>query len=326
MTSPTMLMIDGMLPWDDLPSDERRRRLISGIMLALALAVSVAVPFISVPKQDRAAAEAMPDRVARMVERRIELPPPPPPKPKEEPKPQEEAKPTEKTVQQTVTPAAEPKPVEVQQARAKASRLMKDAGFDQLSSLRESFEVPDAGNGLISGSATEAAGTSRSLLTSRAGSGSGVMASAGYNGQLSSGFGGGAAGGKNSKDMLASGGKLQSVESGIKGAETAARTVSKDGKASRSNEDIRKVFDRYGTRLNNPYQRALRDDPNLAGSLTLKLTIAPDGSVTACSVASSQLNNPELEAKIVALVKSFDFGAGNFEAYNAPYTLNFFSN
>lgn len=316
----TMLPLDGMLPWDEMPSDDRRRRLITIIMLVLALLLSAIIPFVTVPKEDRAAAEAMPDRIARVVERKIELPPPPP-KPKEEPKKEEDA--AKQDEKKPEVAKAEPKPVEVQQAREKASKVLKDAGLDQLASLRDDFDLPDPGNTLIT--STEAAGTSRALLTSRAGSGSGAMASAGYGGQLSSGFGGGVAGGKGSKGMMGGGGKLQSVESGIKGAETASRSVNKDGKSRRSAEDIRKVFDRYGTRLNNPYQRALRDDPNLAGTLTLKLTIAPDGSVTACSVASSQLNNSELEAKIVALVKSFDFGADNVEVYNGQYTLNFFS-
>lgn len=315
----TMLPLDGMLPWDEMPSDDRRRRLITIIMLVLALLLSAIIPFVTVPKEDRAAAEAMPERIARVVERKIELPPPPP-KPKEEPKKDEEAPKEDKKPE---VAKAEPKPVEVQQAREKASKILKESGLDQLASLREDFDLPDPGNNLIT--STEAAGTSRALLTSRAGSGSGALASAGYGGQLSSGFGGGVAGGKGSKGMMGGSGKLQSVESGIKGAETASRSVNKDGKSRRTAEDIRKVFDRYGTRLNNPYQRALRDDPNLAGTLTLKLTIAPDGSVTACSVASSQLNNPELEAKIVALVKSFDFGADNVEVYNGQYTLNFFS-
>lgn len=317
----TMITLDGMLPWDNLPSDDRRRKLITIIMLVLALLLSVVIPFIKVPKEDRAVAEAMPERIARVVERKIELPPPPP-KPKEELKQEEEA-PKKDEPAKTETVKAEPKPVEVQQARAKASKALKDAGLDQLASLRDEFDVPAPAGGGNLITSTEAAGTSRALLTSRAGSGSGALASAGYGGQLSSGFGGGVAGGKGSKGMMG-GGKLQSVESGIKGAETASRAVNKDGKARRSVEDLRKVFDRYGSRLNNPYQRALRDDPNLAGTLTLKLTINPDGSVASCTVASSQLNNPELEAKIVALVKSFDFGADNVEVFNGPYTLNFF--
>ena len=320
MTRP-MMTLEGMLPWDNLPSDDRRRKAITILMLILALLLSIIILFVKVPKEDRAAAEAMPERIARIVERKIELPPPPPPKPKEEPKKEEEAPKLEEKTDKPVVA----KPVEVEQARAKASKALQDAGLDQLASLRDEFDLPTPSGALITN--TEAAGTSRAMLTSRAGSGSGALASAGYgagSGQVSSGFGGGVAGGKGSKGMLAGGGKMQTVESGIKGAE-GVRPVNKDGKSRRTAEDIRKVFDQYGARLNNAHQRALRDDPNIQGSLTLKLTIAPDGSVTSCTVASSQLNNPELEAKIVAIVKGFNFGADNVEVFNGQHTLNFFS-
>lgn len=320
MTQP-MMTLEGMLPWDNLPSDDRRRKAITILMLILALLLSIIILFVKVPKEDRAAAEAMPERIARVVERKVELPPPPPPKPKEEPKKEEEAPKLEEKTDKPVVA----KPVEVEQARAKASKALQDAGLDQLASLRDEFDLPTPSGALIAN--TEAAGTSRAMLTSRAGSGSGALASAGYgagSGQVSSGFGGGVAGGKGSKGMLAGGGKMQTVESGIKGAE-GVRPVNKDGKSRRTAEDIRKVFDQYGGRLNNAHQRALRDDPNIQGSLTLKLTIAPDGSVTSCTVASSQLNNPELEAKIVAIVKGFNFGADNVEVFNGQHTLNFFS-
>ncbi|MGB4342575.1 MAG: AgmX/PglI C-terminal domain-containing protein [Moraxellaceae bacterium] len=316
-----MMTLEGMLPWDNLPSDDRRRKAITILMLILALLLSIIILFVKVPKEDRAAAEAMPERIARVVERKIELPPPPPPKPKEEPKKEEEAPKLEEKTDKPVVA----KPVEVEQARAKASKALQDAGLDQLASLRDEFDLPTPSGALITN--TEAAGTSRAMLTSRAGSGSGALASAGYgagSGQVSSGFGGGVAGGKGSKGMLAGGGKMQTVESGIKGAE-GVRPVNKDGKSRRTAEDIRKIFDQYGARLNNAHQRALRDDPNIQGSLTLKLTIAPDGSVTSCTVASSQLNNPELEAKIVAIVKGFNFGADNVEVFNGQHTLNFFS-
>lgn len=319
MTQP-MIALDGMLPWDNLPSDDRRRKAITILMLILVFLLSIIILFVKVPKEDRAAAEAMPERIARVVERKIELPPPPP-KPKEEPKKEEEAPKLEEKTDKPVVA----KPVEVEQARAKASKALQDAGLDQLASLRDEFDLPAPAGALITN--TEAAGTSRAMLTSRAGSGSGALASAGYgagSGQVSSGFGGGVAGGKGSKGMLAGGGKMQTVESGIKGAE-GVRPVNKDGKSRRTAEDIRKVFDQYGARLNNAHQRALRDDPNIQGSLTLKLTIAPDGSVTSCTVASSQLNNPELEAKIVAIVKGFNFGADNVEVFNGQHTLNFFS-
>lgn len=326
MSSVTLKHLDEMLPWDDLPSDRQRRQRITFVMLLLAVLISVSIPFIKVPKQSRAESEAVPERVARVVERKVELPPPPPPpKPKEEPKPEEKPKTEEKVAPQ---PSDAPKPVEVVKAREKASRMLQDAGLDDLASLRDSFDMPGPGGGTALITSTQEAGTSRALLTSKAGSGSGMSAGAygGAAGQMSTGLGGKPAG-KGTTAALgdAANAKLQSVQSGIAAAAAAqaASRVGKDGKARRSTEDIRKVLDRYGARLNNLYQRALRDDPTMQGTVVLKLTVAADGSVSAASVQSSQLNNPDLESKIVALVRGFNFGSMDVESWSGPIDVNF---
>ena len=43
--------------------------------------------------------------------------------------------------------------------------------------------------------------------------------------------------------------------------------------------------------------------------MVLRLTIEPDGSVSACSVDSSDMDAPELDKKIADRVKKFNFGA-----------------
>ena len=42
--------------------------------------------------------------------------------------------------------------------------------------------------------------------------------------------------------------------------------------------------------------------------MVLRLTIEPDGSVSACSVDSSDMDSPEMDSKIVERVKRFNFG------------------
>lgn len=312
----TVKHMESMLPWDDLPSDQQRKRRIMVVMLLLAFLLSVSIPFIKVPKQDRAEAEKVPERIARVVQRKVELPPPPPPpKPKEEPKPEEKPK-----VEEKIETKTEAKPVEVVKAREKASQMLKDSGIEDLAAMRDSFEALAPAGGLIT-STQEAGGTSRALLTSRAGTGSGTA----YAGTMSAGTGGKPAGKGSAAALGAGGAKLQAVQSGIGAAAAAqaASRVGKDGKSRRSTEDIRKVFDRYGARLNNLYQRALRDDPTMQGTVVLKLSVAPDGSVTAVSVANSQLNNQDLENKIAALVRGFNFGAMEVEPWSGNYELNF---
>ena len=47
------------------------------------------------------------------------------------------------------------------------------------------------------------------------------------------------------------------------------------GKARRTTEQIQVVFDRYKSQIYTIYQRALREDPSLEGTLLLKLEISP---------------------------------------------------
>ena len=86
------------------------------------------------------------------------------------------------------------------------------------------------------------------------------------------------------------------------------------GKAARSREEIELVFDRNKGAIYALYSRALREKPELQGKLVLEFTISPSGEVTMCRVVSSELNDPELESKIVARVRLFRFeaeGRGN---------------
>ena len=97
-----------------------------------------------------------------------------------------------------------------------------------------------------------------------------------------------------------------------------------NGKASRSEEEIALVFDRNKGAIYALYTRALRDKPELQGKVVLELTIAPDGSITTCEVVSSELNDPELERKLVARVKSFRFEAKDVGTITVTKPIDFF--
>jgi TonB family protein len=56
------------------------------------------------------------------------------------------------------------------------------------------------------------------------------------------------------------------------------------------------------------YNRALRHDATLQGKLVLKLTIAPSGRVTRCTIIDSELNAASLEKQLIRLIKGIDFG------------------
>ena len=62
----------------------------------------------------------------------------------------------------------------------------------------------------------------------------------------------------------------------------------------------------------------------LQGKLVLEFTVAPSGEVTMCRVVSSELNDPDLEAKIVARVKLFHFDARDVESITTTKPIDFF--
>ena len=83
------------------------------------------------------------------------------------------------------------------------------------------------------------------------------------------------------------------------------------------------VFDRNKGSIYSVYNRALRSNPALQGKVVLKLTIAPSGKVTHCSIVSSELADAELGKQISSRVKRFDFGAKDVAEVTITYPIDF---
>jgi hypothetical protein len=113
------------------------------------------------------------------------------------------------------------------------------------------------------------------------------------------------------------------VGGGSAGAANTAVAKGGSGKASRSIEEIKLVFERHKGAIYALYQRALRDDPALQGKVVLELKIAPSGEVLACRVLSSELKSPELENKLRARVQGFDFGAKDVAEIVVSWPVDF---
>jgi hypothetical protein len=134
------------------------------------------------------------------------------------------------------------------------------------------------------------------------------------------GGGGGGAGGGGGIDGVAVGRATSSIAS-IGGGE---RPVAHGGPgASRTDEEIQIVFDRYKASFYRLYNRALRNDPTLKGQMVLRLTIEPDGSVSMCKLQSSDMNAPDLAAQVVEIVKTINFGAKEVQAVTISYPIDF---
>jgi hypothetical protein len=79
--------------------------------------------------------------------------------------------------------------------------------------------------------------------------------------------------------------------------------------ASRTDEEIQIVFDRYKSAFYRDYNRALRSNPTLQGKMVLRLTIEPDGAVSMCQLQSTDMDSPDLVAQVLTRVRAMNFGA-----------------
>ncbi|MBL8290170.1 MAG: energy transducer TonB, partial [Rubrivivax sp.] len=138
-------------------------------------------------------------------------------------------------------------------------------------------------------------------------------------GHAGGGGGGGAGGG-------GAGGSGRAGAGGGAGAGPGAGgtlTRSGSGRASRSIEEIKLVFERNKGAIYALYNRALREDSSLQGKVVVQLKIDPSGAVTDCRVLSSELKNDDLERKLVARIRQFDFGAKDVEPMVVSWPVDF---
>jgi TonB family protein len=257
----------------------------------------------------------------------------------------------EAVVPEARVPLPNKPPGEIDAARRKAAGVGLLAMKDDLAELHGApvavqlapvKQGPGVGSGVGVGvgAGNEAGVPTRALITSNATGGSGGINTASYSrntgggglagrsttlveGAIGGGGGGGAGGG-------GARGRGDGNGSGVGGAGGngsggAGGTLQRggSGKASRSIEDVKLVFERNKGSIYAIYNRALREEPSLQGKVVLKLTIAPSGSVVECRIESSELRTPELEAKLLARIRQFDFGAKDVDQMIVTWPVDF---
>ena len=290
------------LAWEGDTEARARFRRILRVGLVVLVIFGILIPLLPSPPRP-ASEEAVPQRLARVMIEQAKPPPPPPPV--EQPKIEPEKK----------IPVAPPPVNPEEQARQKAQKQLNQVK-DELADLRDQMPDPTlAETKNLTGAVGADSHAERSLITSKVGVGSGGITSA----NSSRGFGSGAG--------SLTGHETTAVTSSIARSgldnRPATRTGS-SGKAARSREEIETVFDRNKGAIYALYSRALRERPDLQGKLVLEFTIAPSGEVTMCRLVSSDLNDPELENKIVLRVKLFRFDAKDVEPVTTTKPIDFF--
>jgi protein TonB len=320
------------LPWTVSEEDEQRfRRILKRILLTCIL-ISLVMPWLPLPKVERTQVEELPPRLAKLL---LERAPPPPMAPVKMPEPEVTATKPEPAKKEPAKPVTKEtkkveadKPVgkkDIESARKKASGVGLLALKDDLADLRSAPAAVQlnkdikpgpgvgAGSGPGVGAGKSAGVPSRALITSNAAGGSGGINTA----RLSRDTGGGGLAGRATTMVEGT------VGGGGGGGTGGSMQRGGSGKAGRSLEEVKLVFDRNKGAIYTIYNRALREDPSLQGKVVVKLTIAPSGNVLECNIVSSELHSPELERKLAARIKQFDFGARNVDTLVVTYPIDF---
>ena len=306
------------LPWTSDSSQERKfQRLLRNIFITV-LVLSLVWPFLPAPEPEFDGIIEIPPRIAQLLLEEQPLPPPPPPEPEPEPEVEDEPEPESEPEQvaeepePAPEPEPEPEPDLEEVAREQAQAAFMPFAEDLADLVDQELLEKVADDRVLSASVGEASRNERSMITSKVGT-----ASSGINtSNMSRNTGGTGIAGRSTT-------KVDSPVVGIGPAGGASRT-GVSGKASRSREEIELVFDKNKGVIFGLYNRALRKDPTLEGKLVLRLTIAPNGTVTFCEVISSELGDPDLEAKLVARVKMFQFQAKDVEPITTTKPIDFF--
>ena len=310
------------LPWSRREADEQRYVRIQTAALGLVMLLAAIIPHLPV---FLAQIEQIEDTAP--VVKLVLIPRPPPPQPPPEPQG------GGATVTPRPTPASTPapRPAQAQQpaprqapsaqaARERAARAGVLSAAHELASLQNSAVLTRIQSerpliGAVSAKPSE----NPDVLVTGAEQGSGGISTAGV-GQSNAGGTtlreGGTGSGTGQGSTTGRGGS-----GGGTGGGTGGQGVYQP---KRSSESIQLVFDRNKAAFESLYQRALRQSPGLQGAVVFELTILPSGKVSACRIQSSELRDPELEAKLVSRIKLLDFGVEDVPTITVINPLRFY--
>ena len=312
------------LPWSTALEDDEKFKKLARSALVAALVIAFVFWVLPEPQIDPTTVEEVPKRLVRLVLEREVPPPPPPPVVREEPVPEPEPVVEERVEPEPLPepervvepePVVEPPPIDrTEQARERARVAGLLPLTSQLQALRNNVtnDRLDRADSVVSDS--NAPFAERALITSRVGTASGGINTA----ALSRNTGGSGLGGRETT-------QVENPVEGFVEAGGAAQRTGDSNKASRSREEIERVFDANKGRIFTLYNRALRENPALQGKVVLRLTITPDGRVTFCEIVSSELGDAELERGLVQRVLQFQFEArDDVESITTTKPIDFF--
>ncbi len=319
MTASHALQSAWTLGVDD--SDQRFRRILA-ITLTLFLVLSLAIQFVRMAGEEDGAGNELSDRYARLLLQRAPPGPkaeqqaPEPAADKEQADEPEEPEPTPEPEPEQPTPREQPEPAPqqaTQQARVEQARERAEAsGISQIRDAFADLRTEQSTAALTNPQALVTASTS-DLLSSASSGSSGIDTS-----QLARDSGGTGLAARETTRVsgpTAGGG-------GGGGAPARGAGGSAPG-TGRPIDEIQLVFDRTKGAFYSIYNRARRQNPTLSGKVVVRLTIAPSGAVSSVEIVESQLNDADVEGKILNRIRLMNFGAKDVPPITLDYPLFF---
>ena len=305
------------LPWVETNEDRNFRRLLI-TLLAIFLVAGLVLDSLTLPEITQKKLVDVSPRLARLILEKQKVKPPLPKI--------EKAKPEEKKKVEKPKEKKKDKPKEVKKEAPKkktkvAREVAQQSGLialsDELADLRESFdldniaELPQQTTGK---QATKIASAS-DLLSSQAKQSSGGITTNTLTRKIET-------------SELATR-KTTTVTSNIKSTQavkttgTSSSTSQSGQAATRSAEEVERVFQKNKGAIFSIYNRALRKNPSLAGKVVVELTIDPNGKVIKVTIVSSELGDEKLERKLALKIKKFVFARANVSQVTVSYPIDF---
>lgn len=292
------------LSWTPENKLDQKFKFINRTVLIVMLAIGITLSAIDVPEEERRARPVISERIAQFIieKEKVKIK-------KEAPKP-EARQDIKKKLKEKPKPK---KPVtkKQKQARNVAEKSGMLALKEELSGLMDTSEVSSmlAKNLSRPPSVSPGAATfDREQLFASAENDSGGISSDQYVSEISS--------------TQLSDYQIAKVKQTL-GSSTGSGKGAARKENSRTREDIAIVFDQNKSALYSSYKRARRKNPGLKGKIVLEITIAPNGKVTKVKIISSELNDAKLEKRIVARIKTFDFGEKKVKTMTVTYPIEF---
>ncbi len=319
------------LSWQPKNRRDKPFILFTLFILILFLGTALFLSSIELPKKERREKVDVPDRVAKFILDKPKAVVKLEPKPQKIEKPKPKPEPTPKPKVKREKPKKEIKLTEKQKiARKKAGESGLLALSDELLDLMDTSNIDSMVGNTVRKSIhqTQVAVVDSGILTTRLLGGEGKEDSRSIQP-------------KEYLSEIVSSATLDSEQATVAQqlvAERAGKDISKPDATDhardksenqervgnyRSEEEIAYVVDKNKGKLHALYRRARRSDPGIQGKIVLKITILPSGKVENVQITSSELQNAKLEARIIARVKQFDFGAQNVKKVTVTYPIEF---